>query len=245
MNSGVTYRRGNLTESVIGELLSRIENGGYTSGQKLPTEQEMCQEFGVSRTVVREAVASLRLGGRLVSRPGLGVFVGDQDTKKLNFAVAKIDDIRSAIRILELRIGVELESVALAATRRTPDAIADITNAYDKLAVWQTNSVEQEAQADFDFHLAIARATNNSHFPQFLEAVGQDISFDLRMKHEQSQQDRERYVKKICREHGAILSAIMQGDPKAARTAMRRHLEESLIRYRRLVDSDSNAKIES
>ena len=241
MNGGVNYRRGNLTDSVIGELLSRIENGVYTSGQKLPTEQEMCQEFGVSRTVVREAVASLRLGGRLVSRPGLGVFVGDQDTKKLNFAVAKIDDIRSAIRILELRIGVELESVALAAMRRTPDAIADITGAYDKLTS-NTSSVEEEAQADFDFHMAIARATNNSHFPQFLEAVGQDISFDLRMKHEQSQPDRDGYVKKIGREHGAILSAIMQGDAKAARTAMRKHLEESLIRYRRLVDSESGGQ---
>jgi GntR family transcriptional regulator, transcriptional repressor for pyruvate dehydrogenase complex len=239
MNELLKGRRGNLTEAVIGELLSRVEGGIYAPGQKLPTEQELCREFGVSRTVVREAVASLRLGGRLNSRQGLGVFVADQDQRRLAFTVSRIEDIRSAMQILELRIGVELEAAALAAMRRTPEAIADITTAYDRLASMQTDDIDDEAQADFDFHLAIARATSNGHFPQFLQAVGRDISFDLRMKHGQSQQGRESYVKRISREHGAVLSAIMQGDAKAARTAMRRHLEESLVRYRRLLDRDS------
>lgn len=242
MNEVPRQRRGNLTDTVIGELLSRIEGGAYSPGQKLPTEQELCREFGVSRTVVREAVASLRLGGRLNSRQGLGVFVAEQDPRKLDFSVSQIDDIRSAMQILELRMAVELEAAALAAARRTPDAIADITGAYDRLASMQTSDVEAEAQADFDFHLAIARATNNSHFPQFLQAVGRDISFDLRMKHGQSQQGRENYVKRISREHAAILSAVMQGDAKAARAAMRRHLDESLVRYRRLVESDFGTK---
>lgn len=228
-------RRGNLTDTVIAELAARIESNVYAPGQKLPTEQELCREFGVSRTVVREAVASLRLGGRLVSRQGLGVFVTENDPRRLQFSVGRIDDIRSAIQTLELRIAVELEAVALAAQRRTPEAMADITSAYDRLAAIEGRDVEQEAQADLDFHLAIARATGNMHFPQFLQAVGRDISFDLRMKHAQPPQSHDAYVKKIAREHFSILSAIMQGDPKAARAAMRRHLEESLVRYRRLV----------
>ena len=239
MNEALIGRRGNLTEAVIGALSSRIDSGAYSPGQKLPTEQQLCKEFGVSRTVVREAVASLRLGGRLYSRQGLGVFVADQDLRKLNFAISQIDDIRSAMQILELRLGVELEAVALAAARRTPEGIADITGAYDRLASLKTDDVEVEAQADFAFHMAIARATGNPHFPQFLEAVGRDISFDLRLKHGQSTQGRDAYVKKISREHGAILSAIIQGNAKAARTALRQHLEESLVRYRRLLDSEA------
>lgn len=242
MDEVLKNRRGNLTDAVIGELLSRVDSGVYGPGQKLPTEQELCREFGVSRTVVREAVASLRLGGRLNSRQGLGVFVSEQDPRKLAFEVSQVDDIRSALQILELRMAVELESVSLAAVRRTPEAIADITAAYDRLASMRTGDVDEEAQADFDFHLAIARATNNQHFPQFLQAVGRDISFDLRMKHGQSQQGRENYVKKISREHGAILAAIMQGDSKAGRTAMRRHLEESLVRYRRLLDNEASGR---
>ena len=242
MTEALIGRRGNLTEAVIGALSSRIDSGAYSPGQKLPTEQQLCSEFGVSRTVVREAVASLRLGGRLYSRQGLGVFVTDQDSRKLNFAISQIDDIRSAMQILELRLGVELEAVALAAVRRTPEGIADITGAYDRLASLKTDDVEVEAQADFAFHMAIARATGNQHFPQFLEAVGRDISFDLRLKHGQSTQGRDAYVKKISREHGAILSAIIQGNAKAARTALRQHLEESLVRYRRLLDSEAGAK---
>jgi GntR family transcriptional repressor for pyruvate dehydrogenase complex len=242
MIDGLRGRRGNLTGVVIGELQSRINGGIYAPGQKLPTEQEMCQEFGVSRTVVREAVASLRLGGRLNSRQGLGVFVTEQDQKKLNFAINQIDDIRSAMQILELRMAVEIEAAALAAVRRTPEAIVDITSCFDRLASMRTTDVDEEAQADFEFHLAISRATNNAHFPQFLQAVGRDISFDLKKKHAQSRLGREKYVKKISREHGAILSAVMQGDARASRTAMRRHLEESLVRYRRLVDSDAGAR---
>ena len=230
-------------QAVIGELQRRIDGGTYLPGQKLPTEQELCREFGVSRTVVREAVASLRLGGRLNSRQGLGVFVTDQDAKKLNFSVNPIDDIRSAMQILELRMAVELEAAALAAARRTPEAIADIASAYDRLAALRTSDLDEEAQADFEFHLAISRGTNNGHFSQFLQAVGRDISFELRMKHAQSDLGRASYVRRISREHGAILSAITQGDPSAARKAMRRHLEESLVRYRRLIDHDASVKL--
>jgi GntR family transcriptional regulator, transcriptional repressor for pyruvate dehydrogenase complex len=241
MNEGLRNKRGSLTDAVIGELISRMNNGVYAPGQKLPTEQELCSEFGVSRTVVRESVASLRLGGRLTSRQGLGVFVTERETTKLNFFIGQIDDIRSAMRVLELRSAVEIEAAALAAVRRTPTAMADITAAFDRLASMQNVDINEEAQADFDFHLAIAQATNNSHFPQLLIAMGHDISLDLRMKHQQSLQDPESYHKKISREHGAILSAIMQGDVKAARTNMRRHLEESLLRYRHLIDGNANA----
>ena len=123
------------------------------------------------------------------------------------------------------------------------DCVSGLQNFSGQMVVARrTPLVDEEAQADFDFHLAISRATNNAHFPQFLQAVGRDISFDLRMKHGQSQQGRATYVQRISREHGAILSAVIQGDARAARTAMRRHLEESLVRYRRLVASDAGAK---
>lgn len=240
INPQLGQRRGNLTEAVINELSSRIEAGTYAAGDKLPSEQELCREFGVSRTVVREAVASLRLGGRLVSRQGLGVFVVDQPPSRLDFHVAPAENVRAALHILELRLAVEVEAVALAAARRSPAAIADITRAYDRLQSLDDASIEEEAQADFEFHAAIARATNNPHFPQFLAALGPDIISDLQLKHAQSPgQKRGQYTKKINREHGAILSAISQGDVSAARSALRKHLEESLLRYRRLVEAST------
>ncbi len=230
-------RRGNLTEAVINELSARIAAGTYGAGDKLPSEQQLCREFGVSRTVLREAVASLRLGGRLVSRQGLGVFVADQSASRLDFQIAPAEDVRAALHTLELRLAVELEAVALAAERRSPAAIADLTRAYDRLLSLDGATIEEEAEADFEFHAAIARATNNPHFPRFLAALGPDIIFDLRLKHAQAPGEKPgKYAKKVNREHGAILSAISQGDPGAARTALRKHLEESLLRYRRLID---------
>lgn len=238
MNGPLGPRRGSLAEAVILRLSARIDDGTYAPGDKLPSEQELCREFEVSRTVIREAVASLRLGGRLIARQGVGVFVAEQDTKKLGFEISAIDGIRTALQILELRLGVEVESVALAAERRTPAGLAEITRAYDHFSALDGSDVQEEAKADFEFHLAIARATNNPHFPQFLEALGQDITFDLRLKHAQSAgQNHKAHIKKVAREHGAILSAISLGDANAARAAVRKHLEETLSRYRRLVDT--------
>jgi DNA-binding FadR family transcriptional regulator len=239
MSDSLVPRRRNLTEGVIDALAGRIRSGAYAPGAKLPSEHELCREFGVSRTVVREAVASLRLGGQLVSRQGLGVFAADRDCKGINFEFRQADDIRSALQILELRLGVEVEAVTLAAARRTPAAIADMTLAFDRLNEVDPENVEEEALADFGFHLAIARAAANPHFPRFLEALGRDITLDLRLKHGRpaSPQSRRANAKKIAREHSAILAAIVRGDANGARVAMRNHIREGLLRYRRLLET--------
>ncbi|MBB3612486.1 DNA-binding FadR family transcriptional regulator [Rhizobium sp. BK602] len=196
----------------------------------------------MSRTVIREALTSLKVGGRVTTRQGAGVYVTEKDAKTLNFEISRIEDIRSAMQILELRLGVEMQSVALAATRRTPEALAGIARAYDALEALQTDDAEIEARADFEFHLAIARATRNPHFPSFLEAVIESINFDLVLKHRQSARAYNSYLKKINKEHAAILAAITQGDAKAAKSALAAHLEESLNRYRAMLDEPASSE---
>lgn len=244
MSVNLALRRGSLTEAVIEQLVVRIDAGTYGSGEKLPSEQALCQEFGVSRTVVREAVASLRLGGRLTARQGVGIFVPDGKTRRLEFEVSPDDDIRNALTILELRLAVEIEAVALAAARRTPNNLSDITAAFDRFNALDSSRPHELAEADFVFHLAIARATGNLHFAQFLAALGPDIIFDLALKHGRlsDQRTRRSYLKKSGNEHGAILSAITQGNPVRARSALKRHLDAGLTRYRRLVGKDAPAR---
>jgi DNA-binding FadR family transcriptional regulator len=159
--------------------------------------------------------------------------------KRIGYALSSaVDDVRAAAHVLELRLGVETESVARAAERRSPTSMSHITEAFDRFNALDGTDLEEEAKADFEFHLAIARATNNPHFSQLLEALGPDIIFDLHLKHGQSTgKSRLAHIKKIGREHGAILSAISMGDVSGARSALRKHLEESLSRYQRLVDS--------
>lgn len=238
----IITQRGNLAEIVVARLAERIDSGLYPPGEKIPSSAQLCEEFGVSRTVIREALASLKVAGRVIARQGAGVYVTEKDTRALNFEISRIDDIRSAMQILELRLGVEMQAVALAAQRRTPEALAEIARTFDHIETLDTNDAEIEARADFEFHLAIAKATRNPHFPRFLEAVMGEINLDLVLKHRQSGPASKAYLKKINREHAAILAAVTQGDPKAAKQALVAHLEESLNRYRALLDEPTGSE---
>ncbi|PPJ49254.1 FadR family transcriptional regulator [Rhizobium sp. KAs_5_22] len=238
----VITQRGNLGEIVVAKLSERIDSGLYVPGEKIPSSAQLCEEFGVSRTVIREALTSLKVAGRVITRQGAGVYVTDKDAKTLNFEISRIDDIRSAMQILELRLGVEMQSVALAAQRRTPEALAEIARAFDHIENLETGDAEVEARADFEYHLAIAKATRNPHFPRFLEAVMGEINFDLVLKHSQSGRSYNAYLKKINKEHATILAAITQGDAKAARQALSAHLEESLSRYRAMLAEPAGTK---
>ncbi|MFK0333939.1 FadR/GntR family transcriptional regulator [Rhizobium sp. NPDC090275] len=232
----IITQRGNLAEIVVARLTDRIETGQYGPGERIPSSLQLCEEFGVSRTVIREALTSLKVAGRVTTRQGAGVFVTGRDGNTISFEISRIEDIRSAMQILELRLGVELQSVALAASRRTPEALAEIARAFDSFDRLESDDIEAEARADFEFHLSIARATRNPHFPSFLIAVMESINFDLLLKLRQSGRAHTNYVKKINREHGSIVAAITQGDSKAARHAMDVHLSESLNRYRALLE---------
>lgn len=227
--------RGNLAQIVVQTLIERLDNGTYPAGEKMPSSAELCEEFGVSRTVMREALASLKSAGRVMARQGSGVFVLQRDTKAIHFETGRIDDIRSALEILELRLGVEMQSVALAAARRTPEALAEIARAYDAMNGISPDDIEAEAAADFSFHMAIAHATRNPHFPRLLEALMGEINSELRMKLRQAGASRGNFVAKIKREHSMILAAITQGDEKGAQHALITHLGGSLGRYRALL----------
>jgi len=233
-------RRGNLAQAVVQQLLARVEAGKYAPGQRLPSQEELCQEFEVSRTVVREAVASLRQSGHLRVRQGAGVFVAEALPAALDFGVFAARDVNTALQVLELRIGVEVEQVGLAAERRSPQTLAGIIAAFDQFNQLDGSDPEALAQADYDFHLAIALATNNPQFVQFAQALGRDIFLDLKLKHANASQHvqqgaQQQRVDSVGGEHAAILSAISIGDAQAARRAMRAHLKEGLDRYRQAV----------
>jgi len=227
-------RRGNLTVAVSQHLLERIAAGVYTAGERLPSQEELSQEFAVSRTVIREAVASLRQNGYLTVRHGAGVFVAASQPALL-FDSFAARDVATAIHILELRVGIEAEGAALAAQRRNATTLANLTMAYDQFNQLDGSDIEARARADYDFHLAIAQATQNPQFVHFFQAMGQDIFLDLRLKYVNAAglSQAQAWGQHSSRQHAAILSAISIGDAALAREAMRSHLTEGLDRYRR------------
>jgi len=234
-NAASSGKRRSLTELVIQALNDKIDRGEYPPGSKLPTEPELCSEFGVSRTVIREAVASLKLGRRLIARHGVGVFVAELATLSGETDFIDSTTLNNSMHVLELRIGVETECAAYAAMRRSEHHLKALKEVYARMEIVAVDDDAECARADFEFHLAVATCSENPHFSSILRTLGQEIIIDLRLKHAKANaKERKTYVKRIQREHGDILDAIERQDEGAARRAMRRHLNESLERYHHL-----------
>lgn len=224
----------NRTDEVVERIASEIESGRLAPGDRLPTEQEMMAAFGVSRTVVREAVSALRAEGLVTTRQGAGAFVGDRSLRPFRISPDGLQSIEDVLKVMELRLAVEVEAAVLAAERAKPEEIAAIEAALDRIDA-AIRRGEGAVDEDFAFHRAIAAATGNAHFVRFLEFLGrfviprQNIRLELATGAEQ-----RAYLARVQREHRRMFSAISARDPVDARRAMRDHLCRSLVRYRTL-----------
>jgi GntR family transcriptional regulator, transcriptional repressor for pyruvate dehydrogenase complex len=227
-------RKAKLSETVVQALRAQIIAGDFSVGEKLPTETRMSEIFGVSRTVVREAVAILSADGLVEPRHGAGVFVRINPQRRIAAIAADVGDrISQAINVLEVRMGLEIESAGLAAERRNPSQEARIQEAFfefDRLL----HRGEQTGKADFAFHREIAAATNNPFYVDILDALGdRTIPCDRTSPWYSVEALSPQYLMGLQREHLAVLQAISARDPDAARDAMRRHLFAAQQRYRR------------
>ncbi len=224
----------NLALELVESLGDRIRSGRLQTGDKLPTEAAIMAEFAVSRTVVREAISKLQASALVETRHGVGTFVlGLGEGAGFRIAPEQYATLRDVIAVLELRIGLETEAAALAASRRTPANLAALRQAL--AAVSQGVEAGRDAvAADFEFHLEVARATQNSHFAELMATLGSQIIPRARLAgSEPLNEERRQYLRRVNSEHESIFEAIANGDPEAARAAMRTHLANSRERRRR------------
>jgi GntR family transcriptional regulator, transcriptional repressor for pyruvate dehydrogenase complex len=225
----------NLTAEVVDRLASEIRSGRLTPGSRLPTEQALMGVLGVSRTVVREGISALRSEGLVVTRQGSGAFVAT-DASRVPFRINAdgSGSVADVLKVMELRLAIEVEAAALAAERATKQQVARIERALSEIdrAIKRGEGAVNE---DFDFHRSVANVTANPHFAQFLEFLGRYVipRQSIRLARDAPEEQR-RYLEMIQREHRRIAAAIKAGEPMRARRAMRSHLSNSLERYRRL-----------
>lgn len=225
-------RKPKLAERVVATLRAQIVGGEIGPGQKLPTEGQLTETFGVSRTVVREAIASLAADGLVESRQGAGVFVLEQLVSAFSSLSQEISKVSQAINVLEVRMGIEIESAGLAAMRRNAAQEARIQEAFFEFERLLKLG-EPTGKADFAFHREIASATNNPFYVEILDALGdRTIPCDRASPWYSVEVLSVEYLTGLQREHLAILKAISAGDPQAARDAMRAHLIAAQHRYR-------------
>jgi DNA-binding FadR family transcriptional regulator len=223
-----------LALELVESLGDRIREGRIAQGEKLPTEAAIMDEFGVSRTVVREAISKLQAAGLVETRHGIGTFVvGLGDGTAFRISPEQMGTLHDVIAVLELRIGIETESAALAALRRTPQNLTYMRSALDAFAA-ALDDGRDAVGPDFQFHLEIARATQNPHYTELMGTLGSMIIPRARLNTDADAQVAQlSYLHRANAEHENIFDAIVSQDPDAARAAMRTHLANSRERRRR------------
>lgn len=212
-----------LSEEVSGDLQRRIARGDLRPGDRLPTEKALGEAFGVSRAVVREAIARLKADGLIETRQGSGAFVVEAP-KAINLrfwkgAGPEMSELRD---IFELRVMVESAVAALAAQRRKAAdlrAMAAHLAAMDEAIASGTDG----AESDDDFHIAMARATRNAYIGRLVEFLGRHFS-DSRKLAWYGMRRQLAHPEEAQREHRALFEAISRGDAEAAQHFAQEHL---------------------
>jgi DNA-binding FadR family transcriptional regulator len=225
-----------LTAELVSRLTADITSGKLPPGSRLPTEQEMIAATGVSRTVIREAVAALRADQLVITRQGVGAFVAEQVRRPFRVEFDERSSLQEVLNVMELRTGIEIEAAGLAAERAAPAQVKKITERFEAIAA-AIGRGETAVAEDFAFHCEIADATGNPQFKRFLEYLGRFVIPRQTVWGNSQPLLRQSHLLTFQREHKQILDAIRAGSVAKARTAMQRHLANSRRRYQKLAAS--------
>lgn len=222
-----------LTHELVEALGTRLRERAIKPGDKLPSESRIMETFGVSRSVVREALSRLQAAGLVQTHHGVGTFALDSHSDGgFKLAGPSIDNAADMLDLLELRTSIESSAASPAARRRTEDQLREMRSALDDFA--QHLAVLGETVApDFRFHLAISQATGNRYYPDLMSQLG--LTVIPRTRVSSSWLDVERrtqHLQKVHQEHQDIYAAIERRDADAARAAMQIHLVNSRERQR-------------
>lgn len=222
-----------LTGELVARLTADIVSGKLTPGSQLPTEQEMIVATGVSRTVVREAVAALKADRLVTTRQGVGAFVADHVRRPYRVDFDERSPLRDVLNVMELRTGVEVAAAGLAAERASPAQVKKIADRYASITA-AIGRGDTAVDQDFAFHCEIADATGNPQFKRFLEYLGRFVIPRRTVWGRSTPSNPRAFLDIFQQEHELILNAIRERAVSSARAAMQRHLVNSRGRFEKL-----------
>jgi DNA-binding FadR family transcriptional regulator len=224
-------RPSTFADQVYGQILKDILEGIFNPGSKLPAESDLADRFGVSRPVVRDALARLRADGLIEARRGSGTYVLSRPSEALP-GVTNLKDVSRFLRYQELRLCVEGTAAAYAADRRSDKALSEIERAHENFA----NALLRgsfDAEGDRLFHLSIADACGNEFFHLALEGPTVSLTDFMGVSLSITRTGSLQRAHKIIREPADIVEAIRKKDPVWARVAMETHILQA---RRRMTD---------
>ncbi|ANK77381.1 FadR/GntR family transcriptional regulator [Ensifer adhaerens] len=216
--------RKSLGDLVFERMHRAIKSGAYKPDERLPTEHELASEFEVSRPIIREALRRLREQGFIYSRRGAGSFVRAVGMREpLGFG--QLENVADLLNCYEFRLTVEPAAAQAAAERHDAASLSAIRQALELMRD-ATNRQSHREDADFQFHLAIARAAQNSYFFTAMEALKDHIAVGMRF-HGASVKRETTGLTRVFGEHEAIAEAIAAREGVKARQLMHDHLSGS------------------
>ena len=221
-----------LSDRLALRLIAQIESGTWQPGERIPTEPQLAALHGVSRTVVREAVQQLKSRALLISRQGSGVYVAPTSAhQSLAFDSSVLESVQAVVHVVEVRRVLEGEIAALAAERATRSQIAALRRALKAIDAAVAAGHDGVAE-DLAFHRVIGEATGNPQFRLLLGFLEQYLREGMRITRG-NEARRIDFMQAVQQEHRAIIDAIAQRDPVAARHHAMQHIQHG---ERRLVE---------
>ena len=216
-----------LSAPLVTWIAEQINNQSLVPGDKLPSEKQLCEQFGVSRPVVREGLSQLKSEGLLMSHKGKGVFVSERGSRQsFRLPYTELHDAEGLAHTLELIQVFERSAARYAAMRRTPDDLKSIRRALVAME-YAILSDQPGDEEDYTFHQAIVDATHNPHFIQLNEYLEQHARRFIRQARQHTATYHHNLIQTVQQEHQAILQAIEEQDPDAAATAAETHLQNA------------------
>jgi GntR family transcriptional repressor for pyruvate dehydrogenase complex len=217
--------RASLSDRIVDQITDLISRGALKAGERIPSEKQLCLQFGVGRTSVREALRSLSAMGVLETRMGDGTFVAEDSSHVLerSFQWGLLMNPKLVEDLVETRLMLESHTAYLAAAKATPEDLEQAQSAIQKMAA-SLDEPEQYLEHDLQFHLTIARATQNSILQSLLSTTRGYLQAWIRQTLAASAATRARLS---ITEHKRILRALRNRDSSAARQAMAAHILSS------------------
>ncbi|SDD27711.1 FadR/GntR family transcriptional regulator [Ruegeria marina] len=227
--SKATLNRTSYADQAYAYLFHQITIGAYGEGEQLPSENELCELFGISRPVVRKALERLREDDLIDSRRGSGSFV--KRRKKLANEGGFTDGrLREILMNLEFRKVIEPAAAYFAAQRRSDADLAMIKAAVDDFEAYSVKGGKVGRHLDFKFHHAVATASGNRRFVDAISAVEYDVDNAVNLVRYLARFDHLERAKKVWSEHLGMYQAIESQNAELARKLMTEHLEQARIR---------------
>ncbi|MDV6329864.1 FadR/GntR family transcriptional regulator [Asticcacaulis sp. 201] len=210
-----------LYQNIIAALQADIAEGRFREGDRLPPERVLVERFQVSRLTIREAMIGMEILGLVAARRGSGVYVTAAPAGGI--ATSELDI--GAFELTAARRVVEGETAALAASAASDADLAELEDVLTRMIAENAEgeTLTHDEAADREFHLGIARATQNDALVLVVKTLW-DVRERSPLAMEMLRRSRSAGVKPLIDDHRAILDAISARDPDAARNAMRDHL---------------------